>query len=150
MVLSEDSENDPDTIAVTAASAALYISKIPFPNPIACVRIGLLDGKFIVNPTVADQKTTLLNLVIAGTDEAIVMVESGALEVSEETVADALEFGHNEIRKIISAIREAAAGRRYLSPEVSNIALDSYIQQSTSGVLDPHETLTRRSGLTVR
>src|SRR5215472_15682084 len=54
MVLSADSENDPDTIAVTAASAALYISKIPFPNPIACVRIGLLDGKFIVNPTVAD------------------------------------------------------------------------------------------------
>ncbi len=106
MVLSADSENDPDVIAVTAASAALYISKIPFNNPIACVRVGLLDGKFVVNPTVAEQKTSLLNIVIAGSQDAIVMVESGALEVSEDTVADALEFGHSEIRRIIAQIRE--------------------------------------------
>ncbi|HTV59272.1 MAG TPA: polyribonucleotide nucleotidyltransferase [Verrucomicrobiae bacterium] len=104
MVLSADSENDPDTIAVTAASAALSISKIPFTNPIACVRVGLIDGRFIVNPTVAEQKTSLLNIVIAGSNEAIVMVESGALEVSEDTVADALEFGHAEIRKVVAAI----------------------------------------------
>ena len=109
MVLSADSENDPDVIAVTAASAALYISKIPFNNPIACVRVGLLDGKLVVNPTVAEQKTSLLNIIVAGSDEAIVMVESGALEVSEETVADALEFGHAEIRKIVAAIRELQA-----------------------------------------
>ena len=106
MVLSADSENDPDVIAVTAASAALFISKIPFPNPIAAVRVGLLDGKFVVNPTVAEQKTSLLNIVIAGSDDAIVMVESSALEVSEGTVADALEFGHSEIRKIVATIRE--------------------------------------------
>ncbi|MGC1660498.1 MAG: polyribonucleotide nucleotidyltransferase [Candidatus Acidiferrales bacterium] len=109
MVLSADSENDPDTVAVTAASAALYISKIPFENPIACVRIGQLEGKFVVNPTVAQQKTSTLNIVIAGSDEAIVMVESGALEVSEDTVADALEFGHAEVRKIVAAIRELHA-----------------------------------------
>jgi polyribonucleotide nucleotidyltransferase len=106
MVLSADSENDPDVIAVTAASAALYISKIPFTNPMACVRVGLLDGKLVVNPTVAEQKTSLLNIIIAGTADAIVMVESGALEVSEETVSDALEFGHTEIRKIVAQIRE--------------------------------------------
>jgi polyribonucleotide nucleotidyltransferase len=106
MVLSADSENDPDVIAVTAASAALYISKIPFNNPMACVRVGLLDGKLVVNPTVAEQKTSLLNIIIAGTDDAIVMVESGALEVSENTVVDALEFGHAEIRKIVAQIRE--------------------------------------------
>ena len=106
MVLSADSENDPDVIAVTAASAALYISKIPFNNPVACVRVGLLDGKLVVNPTYSEQKTSLLNIVVAGTEEAIVMVESGALEVSEETVADALEFGHAEIRKIVAAIKE--------------------------------------------
>jgi polyribonucleotide nucleotidyltransferase len=106
MVLSADSENDPDVIGVTAASAALYISKIPFDNPIACVRVGLLEGKLVVNPTVAEQKTSLLNIIIAGTAEAIVMVESGALEVSEDTVTDALEFGHAEIRKIVAAIRE--------------------------------------------
>jgi len=106
MVLSADSENDPDVIAVTAASAALYISKIPFTNPVACVRIGLLEGKLVVNPAYMEQKTSLLNIVVAGTDEAIVMVESGALEVSEETVADALEFAHAEIRKIVAAIKE--------------------------------------------
>jgi len=106
MVLSADSENDPDVIGVTAASAALYISKIPFANPIACVRVGLLDGKLVVNPTVAEQKTSAMNLIVAGSDEAIVMVESGALEVSEETVADALEFAHAEIRKIVRAIHE--------------------------------------------
>jgi polyribonucleotide nucleotidyltransferase len=106
MVLSADSENDPDVIAVTAASAALFISKLPFNNPIACVRVGLLEGKLVVNPTVAEQKTSLLNIVVAGTDDALVMVESGALEVSEDTVTDALEFGHSEIRKIVAVIRE--------------------------------------------
>ena len=105
-VLSADSENDPDVIAVTASSAALYISKIPFKNPIACVRVGLIDGKLVVNPTVAEQKTSLLNIIIAGSAEAIVMVESGALEVSEDTVVDALEFGHAEIKRIVASIRE--------------------------------------------
>jgi len=106
MVLSADSENDPDVIAVTAASAALYISKIPFNNPVACVRVGLLDGKLVVNPTYTEQKTSLLNIIVAGTEDAIVMVESGALEVSEETVADALEFGHAEIRRLVASIKE--------------------------------------------
>src|ERR1700687_2650723 len=64
MVLSADSENNPDVIGLTAASAALYISKIPFNNPVACVRVGLLDGKLVVNPTVAEQKTSLLNIVV--------------------------------------------------------------------------------------
>ena len=106
MVLSADSENDPDVIAVTAASAALFISKIPFEKPIAAVRVGMIDGKLVVNPTVAEQKTSQMNLIVAGSDEAIVMVESGALEVSEDVVADALEFAHGEIRKIVAAIRE--------------------------------------------
>ena len=106
MVLSADSDNDPDVIAVTAASAASYCSDLPFEKPIACVRVGLLDGQLVANPTVADQKKSLLNIVIAGTEEAIVMVESGALEVSEEAVADALEFGHAQIKKIVAAIKE--------------------------------------------
>src|SRR5487761_765480 len=105
-VLSADSENDPDVIGVTAASAALYCSIIPFDNPIAAVRVGLLNGQLVVNPTVAEQKTSLLNIVVAGSDQAIVMVEAGALEVSEETVADALVFGHEQIRKVIAGIRE--------------------------------------------
>src|SRR6202047_166035 len=106
MVLSADSENDPDVIALTASSAALYISKIPFNDPMAAVRVGSLEGKLVINPTVAEQKSSHLNIVIAGTDNAIVMVESGALEVSEDTVVEALDFGHAAIRKIIAAIRE--------------------------------------------
>jgi polyribonucleotide nucleotidyltransferase len=106
MVLSADSDNDPDVIAVTGASAACYCSDLPFEKPIAAVRVGLLDGQLVANPTVAEQKKSLLNIVIAGTEDAIVMVESGALEVSEEAVADALEFGHAQVKKIVGAIRE--------------------------------------------
>jgi polyribonucleotide nucleotidyltransferase len=124
MVLSADSDNDPDVIGLTAASAALYISKIPFDNPIAAVRVGLLEGKLVVNPTVTQQKTSALNIVIAGTDEAIVMVESGALEVSEDTIAEALEFGHVEIRRIISAIRELHSRVKPVKVKVTPPAFD--------------------------
>jgi polyribonucleotide nucleotidyltransferase len=106
MVLSADSDNDPDVIAVTAASAALFISKIPFVTPIACVRIGQVEGKLVVNPSYTAQKTSALNLIVAGSDEAIVMVESGALEVTEDAMAEALEFAHAEIRRIVAAIRQ--------------------------------------------
>jgi polyribonucleotide nucleotidyltransferase len=106
MVLSADSENDPDVIAVTAASAAAFISDLPFDKPIAAVRVGLLEGRLLANPTVAQQKTSLLNIVVAGSEDAIVMVEAGALEVSEDTVADALSFAHEQIRHIIAAIRQ--------------------------------------------
>jgi polyribonucleotide nucleotidyltransferase len=105
-VLSADSENDPDVIAVTGASAAAFISDLPFHKPIAAVRVGLLEGRLVANPTVAQQKTSLLNIVIAGSEDAIVMVEAGALEVSEDTVAEALSFGHEEVKRIIAAIRQ--------------------------------------------
>jgi polyribonucleotide nucleotidyltransferase len=124
MVLSADSENDPDVLGVTAASAALYCSNIPFSNPIAAVRVGLLDGRLTVNPTVAEQKTSLLNIVVAGSEEAIVMVEAGSLEVSEETVADALAFGHEQIKKIIGAIRELHNAVRPQKAQVAPPAFD--------------------------
>jgi polyribonucleotide nucleotidyltransferase len=124
MVLSADSENDPDVIAVTAASAALYISKIPFVTPIACVRVGLLEGKLVVNPTVAEQKTSQLNIIVAGSEEAIVMVESGAMEVSEDTMSDALEFAHAEIRKIVLTIRELHDRVKPVKVEVKPPAFD--------------------------
>src|SRR5256712_11165517 len=85
MVLSADSENDPDVIAVTGASAASYCSDLPFDKPIAAVRVGLLNGQLVANPTVAEQKTSLLNIVVAGTEDAIVMVEAGSLQASQET-----------------------------------------------------------------
>jgi len=106
MVLSADSENDPDVIAVTTSSAAAFISDLPFEKPIAAVRVGLLEGKLVANPTVADQKKSQMNIIVAASEEAIVMVEAGALEVSEDTVAEALSFAHEEIKKIIAAIRQ--------------------------------------------
>ncbi len=106
MVLSADSENDPDVIGITGASAAAFISDLPFTTPVAAVRVGLLEGKLVANPTVADQKTSLLNIVVVASEQAIVMIEAGAIEVSEDAVADALEFGHEEIKRIIAAIRE--------------------------------------------
>src|ERR1700720_1561815 len=127
MVLSGDSDNDPDVIAVTGASAACYCSDLPFEKPIACVRVGLLDGQLVPNPTVADQKKSLMNIIIAGTEEAIVMVESGALEVSEESVADALEFGHAQIKKIVTAIKELHAQLKPKKVVVAPLAFDEAI-----------------------
>src|SRR5690348_5834243 len=106
LVLSADSENDPDVIAVTGASAAAFISDLPFEKPIAAVRVGLLEGQLVANPTTAEQKKSLLNIVVVGSETEIVMIEAGAMEVAEETIADALSFGHEQIRRIIAAIRE--------------------------------------------
>jgi polyribonucleotide nucleotidyltransferase len=106
MVLSADSENDPDMIGITAASAAAFVSDLPFTTPVAAVRVGLVDGKLVANPTTAEQKTSLLNIVVVATEQAIVMIEAGAIEVSEDTVADALDFGHEQIKHIIAAIRQ--------------------------------------------
>ncbi|HZU22771.1 MAG TPA: polyribonucleotide nucleotidyltransferase, partial [Terriglobales bacterium] len=107
-VLSADTENDPDTAALNAASAALTISDIPFLGPIGAVRVGLKDGHFIINPTYEERREGLLNLMVAGTSEGIVMIEAGASEVSEDTVVDAIEFAHAEIKKICAKISELA------------------------------------------
>jgi len=130
MVLSADSDNDPDVIAVTAASAAAYCSDLPFTDPIAAVRVGLLDGKLVANPTVADQKVSKLNIVIAGTADGIVMVESGAFEVSEEKVVEALEFGHEQIKKIVGAINQLHDQTNPKKVEVAPLPFDRTIYDS--------------------
>src|ERR1700741_5140564 len=105
-VLSADTENDPDVCGINGASAALTISDIPFNGPIGAVRVGLVNGQFVVNPTYSEMRDSLLNIMVVGTAEGIVMIESGAKEVKEETVVDAIEFGHTEIKKIVKAINE--------------------------------------------
>src|SRR5256885_7022053 len=100
LVLSADGENDPDIMAINAASTALVISEIPFPHPIAAVRVGSVDGQLVMNPTNSQRDLSDLDLVVAGTDEAIVMVEAGAREGDESIVLDAFEAAHNEIRRI--------------------------------------------------
>ncbi|HXD33549.1 MAG TPA: polyribonucleotide nucleotidyltransferase [Pyrinomonadaceae bacterium] len=99
-VISADPDNNPDVVAITGASCALYLSDIPFLNPIAGVRIGLVDGRYIVNPTYDEVRDSRLNLIVAGTEEAIVMVEAGASEVSEEIMVEALMLAHKEINRI--------------------------------------------------
>jgi len=99
-VISSDSENDPDVIAITGASCALYLSDIPFDNPIAGVRVGLIDGKYIVNPTFEERRESQLNLIVAGTEEAIVMVEAEAHEVEEKIMVEALMLAHKEVKRL--------------------------------------------------
>ena len=108
-VLSADTENDPDVAAINAASCALTLSDIPFQGPIGAVRVGLVEGKFLANPTYTEMRDGLLNIMVVGTADAIVMIESGAKEVKEETVVDAIEFAHNEIKKICAAINQLRA-----------------------------------------
>ncbi len=99
-VISADPDNNPDVIAITGASCALYLSDIPFPTPVAGVRIGLTEGRYIVNPTYDEVRESRLNLIVAGTEEAIVMVEAGAKEVSEEIMVEALMLAHKEINRL--------------------------------------------------
>ncbi len=100
-VLSVDQENPPDILGITGASAALTISNIPFEGPIAGVRIGYKDGTYLVNPTSSELEDSLLDIVVAGTKDAITMVESGAKEVSEDVVIGALEVAQKEIANIV-------------------------------------------------
>ncbi|HKI10488.1 MAG TPA: polyribonucleotide nucleotidyltransferase, partial [Candidatus Acidoferrum sp.] len=130
LVLSADSDNDPDVIAVTAASAAAYCSDLPFNDPIAAVRVGLLDGQLVANPTVAEQKTSKFNIIVAGTENGIVMVESGAFEVSEEKVVEALEFGHEQIKKIVRGIKELHAQIKPKKVVVEPLPFDKAIYDS--------------------
>jgi polyribonucleotide nucleotidyltransferase len=102
LVLSADKENDPDIMSITGASAATYCSAIPFFSPIGAVRIGLMDGQFVVNPPTSKLKESSLNLTVVGTEDAIVMVEAGANEISEEQMVEALDYAHGIIRKLIA------------------------------------------------
>src|SRR5918994_1041234 len=116
LVLSADTENDSDVLAITGASAAVALSEIPFEKTIAGVRVGLLDGQYVINPTYEQRKARRLDIMIAGSADGIVMVEAGAKEVSEEEVVAALEAGHAAIREIVKTIDQLAAdtGRKKL------------------------------------
>jgi polyribonucleotide nucleotidyltransferase len=110
LVISADTEHDSDVLAITGASAALALSGIPFTKTMAGVRIGLLNGEYIINPTFAQRRESRLDLIVAGTQDAIVMVEAGAKEVTEEEVVQALDTAHKSIRQIVTEI-DALAGQ---------------------------------------
>ena len=140
MVISHDGENPPDVNAITGASAALMISDIPFENPVAGARISRVDGKLIFNPNYEETAASDLNLIMAGTADGIVMVESGANEVSEDEMMEALDFGHERIKKVIGIqikLRELLGKEKLVvEPTPVNEELQSSINSKAAEKLD--------------
>ena len=124
-VISADTDNDSDVLALTGASAALALSAIPFQTTIAAVRVGLIDGELIINPTYTQRREGRLDLVIAGSKDALVMVEAGAQIVSEEDMIRALDAGHAAIRDIIVEIDKLAATAGKAKLEVTAKSVDA-------------------------
>src|ERR1700733_6822742 len=123
LVLSADKENDPDVIGINAAAAAVALSDIPFNAIVGAVRVGRVNGEFVVNPTYAERAATTVNIMVVGHKDGIVMIESGAKEETEEVILAAIEFAHVEIKKIVAVLEElvAKAGKKkraFTAPEV--------------------------------
>jgi polyribonucleotide nucleotidyltransferase len=137
LVLSADSENDPDVLAINAASCALTLSDIPFHGPVGAVRIGIVNDQMVVNPTYAEMAESLLNIMVVGTAEGICMVESGAKEISEDRVLEAIEFAHEQVKKICAAISDLAGKSGKKKREVPATEFDqAYFDQLKSKVGD--------------
>ena len=144
LVFSADKENDPDVVSINAAAAALALSDIPFGATVGAVRIGRVNGEFVVNPTYAERAMTTVNIMVVGHKDGIVMIEAGAKEESEDVVLAAIEFAHAEIKKIVAAIEElvAKAGkpkRAFTAPEIDEAyynELKSKIGARLSDALD--------------
>jgi len=134
LVLSADPEVDPSMLAIVGASTALFTSNIPFHKPIAAVRVGLVDGRYVVNPSYTELKSSRLNLAVAGMEDGIAMVESGAQEVSEDIMVEALNVGHEAIKQIIAMQKELFARlkpvKRAVTPPVTDAALSAEIEKS--------------------
>ena len=147
LVFSADKENDPDVVAINAASAALALSDVPFGGPVGAVRVGQVNGEFVINPTYTERRDSSINITVVGTSEGIVMIESGAREVEESVIVDAIEFGHTEIKKIVAAINDlvSRAGkqkRAVAEPDFDTAyyeALQAKIGERLKDALDTHK-----------
>jgi polyribonucleotide nucleotidyltransferase len=146
LVLSADGENDPDILAINAASTALVISEIPFHNAIGAVRIGYIDGQLVVNPTNSQRDLSDLDLVVAGTADAIVMVEAGAREVDESVVLDAFDLAHREIKRIVELQQSlrADAGK----PKLDVTFTPKFTQELLHELMQQHGSTLRTAMLT--
>ncbi|MBI3473573.1 MAG: polyribonucleotide nucleotidyltransferase [Candidatus Solibacter usitatus] len=145
MVLSADPEHDPDKLAILGAGAALAISDIPFEHVLSAVRIGLIGGKLIANPSYSESRESKLNIVVAATDGGIVMVEAGAQQASEGEVLDAIQYGHDCCKKIIATIREMVKvcgkpKRVYTPPPVNEEMLGQIREQLGADLKDALNT----------
>ncbi|WP_158750005.1 polyribonucleotide nucleotidyltransferase [Acidobacterium sp. S8] len=147
LVFSADKENDPDIIGINAAAAALALSDIPFNATVGAVRVGQVNGEFIINPSYTERRESKINITVVGTKDGIVMVESGAAGVTEDVVVDAIEFGHTEIKKIIIAIEElvSKAGkpkRSVTPPEFDQAYYDALVSKVGDRLKDALDTKT--------
>ncbi|MDP3025361.1 MAG: polyribonucleotide nucleotidyltransferase [candidate division Zixibacteria bacterium] len=132
MVLSSDQENDADILGILGSSVALGISEIPFYEPIAAVRIGRIDGNFVVNPTFSQIEESDINLVVSGTEENIVMVEGGCQEISEEDLISALDYGQKWIKKLVGLQREIIQEFGKEKPKVEPVSVDPVLLEEVS------------------
>ena len=140
-VLSADDENDPDVVAISAASAALEISDIPFSGPIAGARVGRINGEFVVNPPISKLQDSDCDIVIAGSQEALVMVEGSAQCISEQVLLDAIIFGHHSIQDLINAQKELRSRLGKKKMEVPDQIIDLEIEQKVRRIAeDPMRT----------
>ena len=154
-VLSIDQNNPPEIPAMIGASCALSISDIPFNGPIGGVRVGSIDGQLIINPTVEQQNLSDLNLVVAGTKDAVLMVEAGANELSEDVILQAISFGHDAIREVIALqetmIAQVGKPKReiklYEIPADINAAIRSYAIDSLTAAVTNPDKLTRQANI---
>jgi polyribonucleotide nucleotidyltransferase len=124
LVFSADKENDPDIIGINAAACALALSDIPFGGPVGAVRVGRVDGQFVINPTYAELRAGDMSITVVGTPDGIVMIESGAKQVSEDSIVDAIEFGHTEIKKICAGVTELVQKAGKPKREVKPVEFD--------------------------
>ncbi len=137
LVMSADKENDPDIIGINAACCAVALSDIPFGGPVGAVRVGRVNGQFIINPSYAEMREGDMSITVVGTQDGIVMIESGAKQVSEESIVDAIEFAHTEIRKICSGISELVSKAGKPKREVAAVEFDkAYYDQMNAKVGD--------------
>lgn len=145
MVLSADKENDPDVLAMIGASAALSLSSIPFCGPTGSVRVGQINGEFIINPTHSELAMSSMDLVVSGTEEAVTMVEASSKEVPEEQMVDAIMFGHTFIKEIVQLQREllvkCGKEKQYIPPLKLDMALLEEIKKKYySQILEKNQT----------
>ncbi len=131
-VMSADQENDPDILSINGASAALTLSQIPWDGPIGAVRVGYVDGQIVINPTESDLANSTLDMVVAGTHDAIMMVEGESDQVSEETLVAGIERAHDEIRRIVELQlelqRQAGKEKWTFEPPAANESVESRVR----------------------
>ncbi|MEB8487555.1 polyribonucleotide nucleotidyltransferase [Acidithiobacillus ferriphilus] len=153
-VLSVDRDNDPDILALVGASAALAISGIPFNGPIGAARVGYIDGQYLLNPSYSQLTTSQLDLVVAGTRQAVLMVESEAQQLSEETMLEAVMFGHAQFQPIIETVealaQEAGKPRWDWVAPVADEALGMQVREKATPLLQEAYALTEKQARSKR